>query len=70
VPREGNVGGIAPAELAVLRGRLEAFAAEVFASLPHTDQRARGKCYLRGLMMDGRCKSIEPMAARLGEVHY
>ena len=27
-------------------------------------------CYLRGLMLDGRRKSVEPMAARLGEVHY
>jgi SRSO17 transposase len=65
------VGGITPAELAAVRGRLEAFAAEVFASLPRTDQRARGQCYLRGLMLDGRRKSIEPIAARLGgEVHY
>jgi SRSO17 transposase len=64
------VGGLAPAELAPIRGRLEAFADDVFASLPRTDQRARGQCYLRGLMLDGRRKSIEPMAARLGEVHY
>jgi len=64
------VGGIPPAELAAVRGRLEAFAAEVFESLPRKDQRARGECYLRGLMLEGRRKSIEPMAARLGEVHY
>jgi SRSO17 transposase len=64
------VGGLTPAELATIRGRLEAFADEVFASLPRTDQRARGECYLRGLLLDGRRKSIEPMAERLGEVHY
>jgi SRSO17 transposase len=64
------VGGLTPAELATIRGRLEAFADEVFASLPRADQRARGQCYLRGLMLDGRRKSIEPMAERLGEVHY
>jgi SRSO17 transposase len=64
------VGGLAPAELARIRGRLEAFAEDIFASLPRTDQRARGECYLRGLMLDGRRKSIEPMAQRLGEVHY
>jgi SRSO17 transposase len=64
------VGGLTPAELATIRGRLEAFADDVFASLPRTDQRARGQCYLRGLMLDGRRKSIEPMAQRLGEVHY
>ena len=63
--------GITPAELAAIRGRLEGFADDIFASLPRTDQRARGECYLRGLMLDGRRKSIEPMAARLGgEVHY
>jgi SRSO17 transposase len=64
------VGGITPGELAAVRGRLEAFAADVFESLPRKDQRARGECYLRGLMLDGRRKSIEPMAQRLGEVHY
>jgi SRSO17 transposase len=65
------LGGITPAELAAIGGRLEGFAAEVFASLPRKDQRARGECYLRGLMLNGRRKSIEPMAARLGgEVHY
>jgi SRSO17 transposase len=65
------VGGIAPGELAAIRGRLEAFADDLFASLPRKDQRARGQCYLRGLMLEGRRKSIEPMTARLGgEVHY
>lgn len=64
------MGGLTPAELATIRGRLEAFAEDLFASLPRTDQRARGQCYLRGLMLEGRRKSIEPMAARLGEVHY
>jgi SRSO17 transposase len=64
------VGGLTPAELAAIRGRLEAFAEDLFASLPRSDQRARGQCYLRGLMLEGRRKSIEPMAARLGEVHY
>jgi SRSO17 transposase len=64
------VGGLTPAELATIRERLEAFADDIFASLPRTDQRAHGGCYLRGLMLDGRRKSVEPMAARLGEVHY
>ena len=64
------MAGITPAELAALGGRLEAFAADVLESLPRKDQRARGECYLRGLMLDGRRKSIEPMAQRLGEVHY
>ena len=64
------MGGITPAELATIRGRLETFADDLFASLPRADQRACGQCYLRGLMLEGRRKSIEPMAARLGEVHY
>jgi SRSO17 transposase len=64
------VGGLTAAELATIRQRLEAFVDEVFASLARADQRARGQCYLRGLMLDGRRKSIQPMAQRLGEVHY
>jgi SRSO17 transposase len=64
------VGGLTPAELARIRGRLEAFAGDLFASLARADQRAHGEGYLRGLMLDGRRKSIEPMAQRLGEAHY
>ena len=64
------MGGLTAAELARIRGRLEAFVDDLFASLPRADQRVRGQCYLRGLMLDGRRKSIEPMAQRLGEVHY
>jgi SRSO17 transposase len=69
--KEAALGGITPVELAAVRGRLEAFTADVLESLPRKDQRARGECYLRGLLLDGRRKSIEPMAARLGgQVHY
>ncbi|MFB6963557.1 IS701 family transposase [Streptomyces sp. NPDC056309] len=52
-------------EIEQLRGELAAFVAEVFASVPRRDQRAKGDCYLRGLMLDGRRKSIQPMAERL-----
>ena len=31
-----------------------AFADDVFASLARADQRSRGQCYLRGLLLDGR----------------
>src|SRR5205085_12401677 len=48
-----------------LRDELESFAEEMFVSLPRKDQRRRGACYLRGLMVDGKRKSIQPMAARL-----
>ena len=64
------MGGLTATELARIRGRLEGFADDLFGSLPRADQRARGQCYLRGLMLDGRRKSVEPMAQRLGEVHY
>jgi hypothetical protein len=38
--------------------------------LPRTDQRARGEGYRRGRLLDGRRKSVRPMAARLGgEAH-
>ncbi|MES9560405.1 MULTISPECIES: IS701 family transposase [unclassified Streptomyces] len=56
-------------ELALCRGRLEEFAGEVFASLRRADQRAKGRLYLRGLLLDGRRKSMQPMAGRLGVDH-
>ncbi|MER7521359.1 transposase, partial [Streptomyces sp. NPDC126499] len=52
-------------EVERLRGELAEFVADVFASLPRRDQRRWGGCYLRGLMLDGRRKSIQPMAERL-----
>src|SRR3954453_19178098 len=57
-----------PGELAAVRGRLEEFAAEMFAPLVRSDQRNKGAIYLRGLL-DGRRKSMQPMAARLGVDH-
>src|SRR3712207_4619699 len=58
-----------PAELAAVRGRLEEFAAEVFAPLSRADQRDKGVTYVRGLLLDGRRKSMQPMATRLGVDH-
>jgi len=52
-----------------VRPRLEAFAAEMLGGLARSDQRAKGELYLRGLMSDGKRKSIQPMAARLGVDH-
>ncbi|WP_405914651.1 IS701 family transposase [Streptomyces sp. NBC_00728] len=48
-----------------VRATLALFVADVFASVPRKDQRAKGDCYLRGLMLDGRRKSIQAMASRL-----
>jgi SRSO17 transposase len=53
-------------ELGRVRGQLEDFATQVFAGVPRSDQRATGLRYLRGLMLDGRRKSMQPMAERLG----
>ena len=50
-----------------MRGRLVDFADEMLAPLARRDQRRWGEVYLRGLMLDGKRKSIEPMAARLAD---
>lgn len=49
-----------------MRAELDEFVGEVFASLVRKDQRAKGGWYLRGLMLDGRRKSMQPMGDRLG----
>ncbi len=61
----GAVVGLTPKELQSVRGRLVAFAEELFEPFPRKDQRRWGEVYLRGLMLDGKRKSIEPMAERL-----
>ncbi|MGW9029391.1 transposase [Streptomyces sp. NPDC055722] len=48
-----------------VRATLSSCVADVFASVPRKDQRAKSDCYLRGLMTDGRRKSIQTMASRL-----
>jgi SRSO17 transposase len=58
-----------PGELAAVRGRLEGFALEMFAPLTRADQRDKGATYVRGLLLDGRRKSMQPMAERLGVDH-
>src|SRR3982750_300448 len=58
-----------PGELAAVRGRLEEFAAEMFAPLARRDQRDKGPTCVPGLLLDGRRKSMQPMAERLGVDH-
>src|SRR4051794_30627269 len=60
---------MSPGELAAVRGRLEEFAAAMFAPLARADQRDKGAAYVRGLLLDGRRKSMQPMAERLGVDH-
>jgi SRSO17 transposase len=56
---------VTPTQLRRIRTRLGAFAEDLFASIPRKDQRRWGQTYLRGLLLDGKRKSIQPMAARL-----
>jgi SRSO17 transposase len=57
--------GVRAADLDVQRAALIEFAAEMYRPLVRCDQRAKGEQYVRGLMLEGRRKSIQPMAARL-----
>jgi SRSO17 transposase len=61
----GSVSGLSAKQLQRVRGRLVEFAGEMFEPMARKDQRRWGEVYLRGLMLDGKRKSIEPMAARL-----
>src|SRR5256884_7195209 len=58
-----------PQQIAEVRPRLAAFTAEMLGGLARKDQRAAGELYARGLLTDGRRKSMQPMAARLGVDH-
>jgi SRSO17 transposase len=48
---------------------LAEYVEDVFASLTYAGWQDRAGHYLRGLMLDGRRKSIQPMAARLHGLH-
>ena len=56
---------VTPTQLRRIRTRLAAFAEELFQSIPRKDQRRWGQTYLRGLLLDGKRRSIQPMATRL-----
>jgi SRSO17 transposase len=63
-----SVTGLSERRLASVRGRLEAFAGEMFDSAAQrSEQRKWAGVYVRGLMLEGRRKSIEPMAGRLAD---
>src|SRR4051794_36476604 len=59
--------GVRAADLDAQRAALMEFAAEVYRPLVRCDQRAKGEQYVRGLLLEGRRKSIQPMAARLAD---
>ena len=52
-------------ELEASRRRLEAFAGELLGSLPYRKQSRWAQVYLRGLLLEGRRKSCQPMGERL-----
>jgi SRSO17 transposase len=58
-----------PEQIAEVRPWLVAFSAGMLGGLARKDQRAAGAVYVRGLLTDGRRKSMQPMAARLGADH-
>jgi SRSO17 transposase len=57
--------GVRAADLEAQREALIEFAAEMYRPLHRCDQRAKGEQYVRGLLLEGRRKSIQPMATRL-----
>lgn len=58
-----------PEEIAEVRPRLVEFAGQMLGGVPRVDQRGKGELYVRGLLTDGRRKSMQPMAQRLGVDH-
>ena len=58
-----------PEQIAEVRPRLVEFTAGMLGGLARSEQRAAGELYVRGLLTDGRRKSMQPMAARLGVDH-
>ncbi len=61
--------GMTPEQIANVRPRLLEFTAGMLGGLARSDQRAAGELYVRGLLTDGRRKSMQPMAERLGVDH-
>jgi SRSO17 transposase len=53
------------AQLATCRKRLEHFLAELVAPLGRSERRRWADVYVRGLLLDGERKSIEPLAIRV-----
>ena len=58
-----------PEQIAEVRPRLVEFTAGMLGGLARSEQRAAGELYVRGLLTDGRRKSMQPMAERLGVDH-
>ena len=53
------------AQLARCRQRLEQFLVDLLEPVGRSERRHWGSVYVRGLLLDGERKSVEPMAKRL-----
>jgi SRSO17 transposase len=60
---------VRPEQIVEVRPRLLEFTGRMLGGLPRADQRGNGELYVRGLLIDGRRKSMQPMAQRLGVDH-
>ena len=60
-------GPIDEKQLQECRGRLEKFLEELLEPVGRAERRHWGGAYVRGLLLDGKRKSIEPMASRLSD---
>jgi SRSO17 transposase len=54
-------------DLERLEKRLEGFLSKLTVGLGRSERRRWAGVYVRGLLLDGERKSVEPMAARLGQ---
>src|SRR5688572_1162734 len=54
-----------PAQLARLADRLQDYVADCFAGLGRVERQAALSGYVRGLLLDGERKSMEPIATRI-----
>jgi SRSO17 transposase len=55
-------------KLVRIQSELDHLLGDLLADLPRKDQRAWAQAYVRGLLLDGDRKSIEPMAERLNAI--
>lgn len=57
-------------KLSKLRKNLTSFLDDVVGDLGHARRRRWCETYLRGVLLDGQRKSIEPMAVRLQKIEH
>jgi len=61
------IASMKPIDLKKCRQRLQEYLNDLFTSLGRSERRHWGSVYVRGLLLDGKRKSIEPMANRMPE---